>query len=253
MTSRFASIEPPSNEIRTESPDVSTVRTGDDRRSRLPSSSASVTDSPCAPPTRRRSCAPPAVSASRWNPPADRTMVRNQSIDSASGSPTATDASVMIASCAESEASSAISQSIKVMASSCSASTASHGSSEGTVAASSSSRRITSAVESSSPVGTTIRSPPSSSARSPPVGVANVSTPSSRASDAIASWPGPIHMPPASTAMPSSNAWVKVRPPTRSRASSTRTSSPCRVSSRAAVRPDSPAPITTTSCIVESS
>src|SRR5215211_1280713 len=52
----------------------------------------------------------------------------------------------------------------------------------------------------------------------------------------------------------SPTGWLKVRPPTRSRASSTLTSSPAPASSRAAVSPARPAPTTTTSqsCIAVS-
>ena len=53
-------------------------------------------------------------------------------------------------------------------------------------------------------------------------------------------------VPPSSRSWPSLRS-VQVRPPTRSRASSTSTSSPARPSSRAATNPANPAPMTTTS------
>ena len=53
-------------------------------------------------------------------------------------------------------------------------------------------------------------------------------------------------VPPSSRSWPSLRS-VQVRPPTRSRASSTITSSPARPSSRAATSPANPAPMTTTS------
>ena len=75
----------------------------------------------------------------------------------------------------------------------------------------------------------------------------SVATPSSAASAASRSCVGPIHCPPASTTLPSPISWLSVRPPTRSRASSTTTRLPARVRSRAATRPASPAPTTITS------
>ena len=61
------------------------------------------------------------------------------------------------------------------------------------------------------------------------------------------SWVGPTHCPPSSTISPSPIGSFRVRPPTRSRASITATSTPSRLSSRAAESPASPAPTTTTS------
>src|SRR4051794_20888052 len=58
---------------------------------------------------------------------------------------------------------------------------------------------------------------------------------------------GPIHWPPTSTTWPSPSGSFSVLPPTRSRASSTTGSSPLARSSRAAVRPASPAPTMATS------
>ncbi|SHU52840.1 Uncharacterised protein [Mycobacteroides abscessus subsp. abscessus] len=54
--------------------------------------------------------------------------------------------------------------------------------------------------------------------------------------------PCPIHWPPRSSREPSADVSASVRPPTRSAASSTSTSIPCRWRSRAAIRPDTPAP-----------
>ena len=66
------------------------------------------------------------------------------------------------------------------------------------------------------------------------------------------SWPGPIHSPPPSTIWPPPIGRLRVRPPTRSRASSTISESlPRRVSSRAAVSPASPAPMMTTSVSID--
>src|SRR4249919_733246 len=69
-------------------------------------------------------------------------------------------------------------------------------------------------------------------------------------------WVGPTHWPPSSTRSSgrSPTDWLRVRPPTRSRASRTWTSRPAPASSRAAVRPASPAPTTRTSqsCIAVS-
>src|SRR6266511_932531 len=61
------------------------------------------------------------------------------------------------------------------------------------------------------------------------------------------SWVGPIHWPPWSIGVPSAAGSVSVRPPTRSRASSTTASAPAATRSRAATSPASPAPTTTTS------
>ena len=58
------------------------------------------------------------------------------------------------------------------------------------------------------------------------------------------SWPGPTHAPPRSIHDPSSRTSVKVRPPTRSRASSSATECPACLSRNAAVRPAKPAPTT---------
>src|SRR5829696_4232337 len=84
--------------------------------------------------------------------------------------------------------------------------------------------------------------------------VGNVSTPSSEARAASRSWVGPIHCPPTSTTLPPPMSWFSTRPPTRSRASTTTTDAPRALSSRAALRPASPAPTTTTSasCVRES-
>src|ERR1700728_526770 len=72
--------------------------------------------------------------------------------------------------------------------------------------------------------------------------------PSSSARARTASCVGPTKVPPMSTGMPAT--WpVYERPPTRSRPSSTSTSWPSRVSSRAAARPAKPAPTTTTSAV----
>src|SRR3990170_7124132 len=79
--------------------------------------------------------------------------------------------------------------------------------------------------------------------------VGYVSRPSSRTRPKTSCWVGPTHCPPSSTTSSgrSPTEWFSVRPPTRSRASRTWTSAPARVSSRAAARPESPAPTTTTS------
>src|SRR5512132_1217728 len=69
-------------------------------------------------------------------------------------------------------------------------------------------------------------------------------------------WVGPTHWPPSSTRSSgrSPTDWLRVRPPTRSRASRTWMSRPAPASSRAAVRPARPAPTTRTSqsCIAVS-
>ena len=57
---------------------------------------------------------------------------------------------------------------------------------------------------------------------------------------------GAMNSPPRSTIVPSAKVCDQVRPPTRSRASSTVTSTPARCSRQAACRPARPAPITTT-------
>ena len=67
--------------------------------------------------------------------------------------------------------------------------------------------------------------------------VGYVETPSSFASAYTASCPGPIHAPPTSIGVPSSVARVQTRPPTRPRASSTRTCAPSATSWRAAASP----------------
>src|SRR6266540_5294230 len=64
------------------------------------------------------------------------------------------------------------------------------------------------------------------------------------------SWVGPTHCPPSSTTVPSDNAWLRTRPPTRSRASSTTTSLPAATSWRAVTNPAIPAPTTTTSASI---
>ena len=56
--------------------------------------------------------------------------------------------------------------------------------------------------------------------------VAKVSTPTDCASVAIRCCVGPIHWPPTSTTLPSPSGSFSVRPPTRSRASSTTTDAP---------------------------
>src|SRR5215208_6345084 len=89
--------------------------------------------------------------------------------------------------------------------------------------------------------------PPYSSRLWPSACVGKVSTPSSRASAASRSCVGPIHWPPTSTTLPSPMSWLRSRPPTRSRASSTITDAPRAVSARAAASPARPAPSTTTS------
>ena len=62
-------------------------------------------------------------------------------------------------------------------------------------------------------------------------------------------WVGPIHCPPSSTGVPSRVTPPSVRPPTRSRASTTTTSAPPSTRAWAAASPASPAPTTTTRLI----
>src|SRR5262249_31157813 len=75
--------------------------------------------------------------------------------------------------------------------------------------------------------------------------VRNVDSPSSPTSSYMRVWPSPSHCPPSSSGVPSSTR-PSVRPPTRSRASTTVTSCPCATSHRAAASPANPAPTTTT-------
>src|SRR4051794_24775282 len=58
---------------------------------------------------------------------------------------------------------------------------------------------------------------------------------------------GPTNSPPVSSTCPSESLWLSVRPPTRSRASSTTTERPALTRLRAAVRPASPPPTIATS------
>src|SRR5919201_4079338 len=58
-----------------------------------------------------------------------------------------------------------------------------------------------------------------------------------------------MNSPPASAITVDDSLWLSVRPPTRSRASSTHTSLPLVTSSRAALRPARPAPTITTSTV----
>src|SRR5690606_8943886 len=91
--------------------------------------------------------------------------------------------------------------------------------------------------------------PPAMSIRVRPAWwVANVATPSSPARAARRSCVGPANCPPASTAPPGTER-VQVRPPTRSRASTTSGRRPARRRARAATRPASPAPATATSAV----
>ena len=76
--------------------------------------------------------------------------------------------------------------------------------------------------------------------------VRNVDSPSSPASSRMRVWPSPSHCPPSSSGVPSSSTRPSVRPPTRSRASTTVTSCPRATSRRAAASPASPAPTTMT-------
>ncbi len=82
---------------------------------------------------------------------------------------------------------------------------------------------------------------------SPSLYVGIVVSPSSAISSYIRSWVGPTHCPPSSIHCPSDSAPASVRPPTRSRASTTTTDRPAPAIRRAAASPDSPAPTTTTS------
>src|SRR5262245_39438090 len=75
--------------------------------------------------------------------------------------------------------------------------------------------------------------------------VRNVDSPSSPTSSYMRVWPSPSHCPPSSSGVPSSTR-PSVRPPTRSRASTTVTSCPRATSHRAAASPANPAPTTTT-------
>jgi hypothetical protein len=63
------------------------------------------------------------------------------------------------------------------------------------------------------------------------------------------SWDGPTNSAPNSVTTPGATLALRVRPPTRSRASSTMTSRPERAMFRAAVRPASPAPTMQTSAV----
>src|SRR5207237_10033530 len=65
-------------------------------------------------------------------------------------------------------------------------------------------------------------------------------------SDQVCGWCQCTHAPPYSTGIPSHSA-LQVRPPSRSRASSSSTERPRRASSRAAVTPAKPPPTTITS------
>ena len=71
--------------------------------------------------------------------------------------------------------------------------------------------------------------------------------PSSSASAASRWWSCPIHWPPRSSREPRTDDSASERPPGRSAASSMTTSMPRRCRSRAATRPESPAPTTSTS------
>src|SRR5687768_3077659 len=75
--------------------------------------------------------------------------------------------------------------------------------------------------------------------------------PSSVASSRMWFWVGPANVPPASDSSPPPIGLLSTRPPTRLRASSTTTLRSSRASSRAAVSPARPAPITTTSACRE--
>src|SRR3954447_7974521 len=75
----------------------------------------------------------------------------------------------------------------------------------------------------------------------------NVFTFSSSASLRMWSCVGPTKAPPASMTEPFLSSWLRIRPPTRSRASTTRTDRPPLTTLRAATRPEIPPPTTTTS------
>ena len=92
-------------------------------------------------------------------------------------------------------------------------------------------------------------SPSRTSRLAPVTQVGNTVTPQAPARARSRSWVGPIHWPPWSTTAPDAVRSVNTRPPTRSRASSTTTSSPATTRSRAAWRPAYPAPATTTSAV----
>src|SRR5215208_721114 len=77
--------------------------------------------------------------------------------------------------------------------------------------------------------------------------VGKVWMPNSDARAATRSWVGPTHWPPISTTLPSPRSALRVRPPTRSRASSTTGETPALASSLAATSPASPPPMTATS------
>ena len=74
-------------------------------------------------------------------------------------------------------------------------------------------------------------------------------TPTARARARIRPCVGPAYSPPTSVMLPPRISSLSVRPPTRSRASSTITERPAAVSARAAVRPASPAPTIATSAL----
>ena len=90
------------------------------------------------------------------------------------------------------------------------------------------------------------RRPPNSITFAPACHVSNVAHPNSAANRATRTCPPPIHCPPRSNACPSTTG-LNVRPPTRSRASSTTTRRPAAATRRAATNPDNPAPTTITS------
>src|SRR4051794_25693856 len=75
----------------------------------------------------------------------------------------------------------------------------------------------------------------------------NVFTFSSPASLRMWSCVGPTNAPPASMTDPFLSSWLSTRPPTRFRASTTRTERPDLAALRAATRPEIPPPTTTTS------
>ncbi len=108
---------------------------------------------------------------------------------------------------------------------------------------------ISSSVPSSpdSPGGSPVAGrPPSSSVGAPCAGEGNVVRPYAATSAYIRSWVGPIHCAPRSSQPPPGSGRLSVRPPTRFRASSTRTSAPAASSASAQARPENPAPTTTT-------
>src|SRR3954452_20216706 len=63
-------------------------------------------------------------------------------------------------------------------------------------------------------------------------------------------WVGPTNVPPRSETSPPPSWWFQMRPPTRSRASTTSTDLPAWMISRAAVRPAMPAPTTMKSAVM---